>query len=84
MLPSLFASDENARAWSVSRAAAYGAAVGALAALFKTLGPFHAAGSMAARALEIGEAALVFALVCAAAAILRNVVARRLIWPKLR
>ena len=43
MLPSLFASEENARPWSVPRAALYGAGLGLLAALIKLFGPFHAA-----------------------------------------
>lgn len=84
MLPSLFATEKTARAWSVSRAAIYGAAIGALAALFKTLGPLHAGGSAAARVLEIAGATLAFALICAGAALARNLIARRLVWPKLR
>jgi predicted permease len=77
MLPSLFASGENARTWSVSRAAIYGAAVGAAAALFKILGPVHAPGSVAAGILDIAGAALAFALLCAGAALARNLIARR-------
>jgi hypothetical protein len=84
MLPSLFASGENARTWSVSRAAVYGAAVGAVAALFKLLGPLHAPASAAAGTLEIAGAALAFALLCAGAALARNLIARRFVWPKLR
>jgi hypothetical protein len=84
MLPSLFASGENARTWSVSRAAVYGAAVGAVAALFKILGPLHAPASAAARTLEIAGTALAFALLCAGAALARNLIARRFVWPKLR
>ena len=77
MLPSLFASGENARTWSVSRAAIYGAAVGAAAALFKILGPLHASASAAARVFDIAGAALAFALLCAAAALVRNLIVRR-------
>jgi hypothetical protein len=84
MLPSLFASGENARTWSVSRAAVYGAAVGAVAALFKILGPLHAPASATPRALEIAGAAIAFALLCAGAALARNLIARRFVWPKLR
>jgi hypothetical protein len=84
MLPSLFASGENERTWSVSRAAAYGAAVGAVAALFKILGPLQAPGGAATRVLEIAGAALAFALLCAGAALARNLIARRFVWPKLR
>jgi hypothetical protein len=82
-LPSLYHSSENDRAWSVVRAAACGAGIGALAALFKTLGPLratNAATSFAHGAAEIVGAAVVFALLCAAAAALRNLVARRLVW----
>jgi len=78
--------DGGARAWNVGRAAVYGAAIGILAALFKTFGPFfglwHAAGGAAAKLLEIGTAAAAFALLCAGAAALRNLIARRLIWRK--
>ena len=35
MLPSLYASGDGARAWSLARAAAYGAGIAALAALVK-------------------------------------------------
>jgi hypothetical protein len=83
-LSSFFVSADRARPWSVARAAAYGAGIGALAALIKTLGPLHGAGSPAARVLEIAEIGAVFALLCAGAALLRNFVARRLIWPELR
>ena len=82
-LPSLFQSSENAQAWIVVHAAAYGAGLGALAALFKTLGPTRAtaaAASLTHSAVEIVGAAVVFALLCAGAAALRNVVARRLVW----
>lgn len=78
MLPSLFASEEGARAWNVARAAGYGAALGALAALFKTFGPLHA-GAPAGLG-EIVGATLGFALLCAGAAALRNFLARRVIW----
>jgi hypothetical protein len=84
MLPSLFATEESTRAWSMSRAAIYGAGIGVLAASFRTFGPLHAGGSAAARVVEIAAAALVFALVCAGAALARNLIARRLIWPNLR
>jgi len=77
--PSFFVSGDGTRAWSVRRAAAYGAGIGALAALFKTLGPRHEAGSVPADFLEITAAALAFALLCAAAAALHNFIARRLI-----
>jgi hypothetical protein len=82
-LPSLFQSSENANAWNVAHAAGYGAALGALAALFKTFGPLHAANvitSWTGSAKEIAGAALVFALLCAGAAALRNFLARRVVW----
>ena len=78
MLPSLFTSDENARPWSVPRAALYGAGVGMLAALIKVFGPFRAADRTLPVALEIGVAALAFAVLCAGAALLRNLLTRRL------
>ncbi len=76
--PSFFVSGDGTRAWSVRRAAAYGAGIGTLAAFFKTFGPLREAGSVPADFLEIIAAALVFALLCAAAA-LHNFIARRLI-----
>jgi hypothetical protein len=85
-LPSLYVSSDSARAWSVARAAVYGAAIGVLAALFKTLGPFRVAagGSLAenltATFLEIAIATLAFATLCAGACALRNFIARRLLW----
>ncbi len=83
-LPSLFQSSEgSAAAWNVVHAAGYGALIGALAALFRTLGPLHAAkvvGSLTHNAVEIAGAALVFALLCAGAAALRNFLAHRFVW----
>jgi len=76
MLPSLFAAGRSAQAWSLTRAAAYGAGIGALAALFKTIGP-HGAGVLASLR-EIAAAGLAFALLCAGAAGLRNFIAQRL------
>jgi hypothetical protein len=84
MLPSLFASEEKTQAWSVSRAAGCGAAVGALAAAFKIFGPLHTGGFGASPMWDIAAAASGFALLCAGAALLRNALARRLIWPNLR
>jgi cytochrome c oxidase assembly factor CtaG len=80
-LPSLYRFGEQTHAWSVTRAAAYGAVVGALAALFKTFAPVHTAGTghLAGHLLEIAAAAAVFALLCAAAAMARNFLARRLV-----
>jgi hypothetical protein len=83
MLSLLFGSGENPQAWSVPRAAAYGAVVGTLAAVFKLLGPLQPAAATGMSAWEIAAAAGGFALLCAGAAALRNAIARRLIWPKM-
>jgi hypothetical protein len=88
-LPSLWISGDSAQAWSITRAAAYGAALGALAAAFKTLAPLRGVAALATNApdnfvanvQEIAGAALAFALLCAGASALRNFIARRLIWP---
>jgi hypothetical protein len=85
MLPSFYISGDRARPWSVSRAAALGAGIGLVAALFKTLGPQHGSlgvGGMASVA-EIAGAICGFAALCAAAAATRNFLARRLVWPDL-
>ena len=71
------------------RAAAYGAVIGALAAVFKLLRPLHEVSApseihVANVVLEIVGAALAFALLCAGASALRNFIARRLIWPEIR
>lgn len=85
MLPSLFAAKDGARPWSLAHAAIYGAGIGAVAALFKTLGPLRAGAAGSTDAiLHIAGAALAFALLCAGAAFLRNLIARRLIWPRMR
>jgi hypothetical protein len=82
-LPSLYQSGQNATPWNVVHAAGYGALIGALAGLFKALGPFRAANAVASLTgggKEIAGAALVFALLCAGAAALRNFLARRVVW----
>ena len=70
------------------RAAACGGGIGILAAAFKTLGPWRAADAaygmadrFAANLSEVAAAALAFACLCGGAALLRNLVARRLIEP---
>lgn len=80
-LPSLYRFGEPARAWSVARAAGYGAIVGALAALFKMLGSPHAAAALffGGHLAEIAAAAAAFALLCAGAAMARNYLARHLV-----
>ena len=60
----------------------YGAAIGAAAAAVKVLNPWAAPQSPAAIAGEFFGAALAFAALCAAAAALRNFIARRLIGPE--
>jgi hypothetical protein len=80
-LPSFYQSSESA--WNVVHAAGYGAAIGAFAALFRTLGPLreaNAAASLAGSVAEIAGAAIVFALLCAGAAALRNFLVRRFVW----
>lgn len=77
-LLSFFGSADCARRWSVTRAGAYGAGIGALAALFKVFGPAHAV-SLTTPALEVVVAAAAFALLCAGAAALRNFILRNLI-----
>jgi len=82
-LPAFHVSVGQARPWSVARAAGFGAGIGALAALV-TIGPLHAAAPVSARALEVAAVAAIFAALCATATFLRNVIARRFIWPELR
>jgi hypothetical protein len=77
MLPSLFTSAEDARPWNVPRAALYGAGIGLLAALLKTLGPFRGAELALPFVLEAIIAVAAFALLCGGAALLRNVLVRR-------
>jgi hypothetical protein len=86
-LPSFYLAKNNAAAWSVTRAAGYGALIGVFAAVLKTLGPLRAtsasgnpSGHLAAGFAEIAGAALAFALLCAGAAALRNFISRRLVW----
>jgi hypothetical protein len=81
LFPSFFRWRTPARTWNVAHAALYGAVIGAAAAAFKTFGPFRAGTvNLSAGLLEIGEAVLAFALLCAVAASLRNFLARHLIW----
>jgi uncharacterized membrane protein YhhN len=81
-LPSLFRSQDAARPWNVTYAALCGAGIGLFAGLLKTLNPFRAAPTenLTNHLTDIALAALGFALLCAAAAGLRNFLARRLIW----
>jgi hypothetical protein len=82
-LPSFYRSGDSFRPWRVTYAAACGGGIGALAALFKTMAPIGLSGGLLSRSAAIAEIAVVaacFALLCAGAAMLRNFVARRLIW----
>jgi hypothetical protein len=78
-LPSLYRGNENTQDWRVMRAAAYGAGIGVAAALFKMLGPTGERIWTPARFLEVAEAALAFAFLCAAAAFVRNMLARHFV-----
>jgi hypothetical protein len=91
MLPSFYLSGDKGRIWSVARAAACGAGIGVVAALFKILGPLHApfaasdrVGNLLASIPEIGGAIFGFSLLCASAAALRNYLVQRLIGPQSR
>ncbi len=74
----------NASPWNTGRAAFYGAAVGAVAAVFKLLAPWSEPHSLVADAREIVGAALAFALLCGLAAALRNFIVRRLVSPQIK
>lgn len=78
--PSLRASHDGERPWNVLRAAAYGAAIGAVAAALKLSSPWSVPHLAGAAAREFIFAILAFALLCAGATSLRNFLARRLIW----
>jgi hypothetical protein len=80
-LPSLYVSRDKPREWSIARAAAYGAALGAIAGLFKTM--IYSHQHVAVGVAEFAGAVLGFALLCAGATALRNFIARWLIWPAL-
>jgi hypothetical protein len=82
-LPSLHRSETTAQPWSVGRAAAYGAFIGAMAAVFKAWAPLRLTAGiegrgLSAAAVEVAGAAIGFALLCAAAAALRNFLARQI------
>jgi len=82
-LPSFYRSGDGFRPWRLTHAAACGAGIGALAALFKIMAPIGLSGGLLGRTAAVGQIVAVaacFALLCTAAAALRNFVARRLIW----
>lgn len=83
MLPSLYLPGDKAKPWSVLRAAGLGGALGLVAALIKTMTPIGGGWhpNFVTSLPEVACAALGFALLCAAAAALRNFIAQRLIWP---
>ena len=78
-LLSLFPGQQRDGDWRPTRAAAYGACIGLAAALFKMLGPFSERNGTPAGWLDLGEAVLAFALLCAGAALLRNALTRRFV-----
>jgi hypothetical protein len=78
-LPSLYPGQKGDRHWRLGRAASCGGCIGLAAALFRMLGPLGERTWTSATFLELGEAAGAFALLCAAAALLRNTLARRLV-----
>jgi hypothetical protein len=81
-LPSFYRSHDPARPWSLAYAALCGGGLGAFAGLLKTFNPFRPAPAedLTNHLADIAIAALGFALLCAAAAVLRNFIARHLIW----
>ena len=81
-LPSFYRSQEAARPWRVAYAALCGAGIGLVAGLLKTFNPFRPAPAenLTGHLMDVALAALGFALLCAAAAALRNFIARRLVW----
>ncbi len=74
----------DALPWNVGRAVLYGAAVGAVAAVFKLLAPWSEPHSLVADAREIVGASLAFALLCGLIAALRNFIVRRLVSPQIK
>jgi len=82
-LPSFYRSGDGFHPWRITHAAACGAGLGALAAVFKTMAPIGLSGGLLGRSAAIGQIVAVaacFALLCAAVAALRNFVARRVVW----
>jgi hypothetical protein len=59
---------------------ATGAGIGAIAGLFKTFRLVHAGDPASGSVLQVLAAAVVFAVLCAGAAALRNFIARRVVW----
>jgi hypothetical protein len=85
MLPSFYLSPDKPQVWRITRAAIYGAGIGAAAALLKTFVSLHGAVATSDRSIavlanlpEIAGAAVGFAALCALAAALRNFLARQI------
>jgi hypothetical protein len=79
LLPSFYASKGGVHPWSIGRWTFGGAALGAVAGIFKALGALTGAATagslgerLAAKGPEIAAAAVAFAHLCAAVAALRN------------
>jgi hypothetical protein len=83
VLPSLHASSDAPRAWRLTHAAGYGGGIGAIAATVRGVASAGGGAGATLNGLEILEAAIGFALLCASLAVLRNFLARRLIWPNI-
>jgi hypothetical protein len=66
------------RPWNAMRAIGYGGAIGLAAAALKIVAPWSEPQSGPAIAKELIGAALAFAVLCGAAAALRNFIRRRL------
>jgi hypothetical protein len=62
----------------------YGSAIGVVAAGFRLMAPWGEPHSFFGSVEEMVGAALAFALLCGLAAVLRNFIARRLIWRELQ
>lgn len=79
LIPLLYSSGDRLREWSVVRATAYGAGIGLVAALFKIFASSGVTIFVDPGLVEIAGAAFAFALLCAGAALLRNMLVRRFV-----
>ena len=82
-LLSFFSSPDSEHTWSVARAAGYGAAIGVVASSLKAFAPsvgLGMAGHLTTSLVQIGVVTTAFAILCAALAMLRNFILRRLVW----
>jgi hypothetical protein len=82
MLPRFYLSPDKPETWSVTHAAIYGAGIGLVAALIKTVGPSFIGTRVPVSVIEslpeIAAATCAFGLLCAAAAMLRNFLLQRI------